>query len=88
LFTESGFYNPVVITKLVQNYRSHPAIMALPSRLFYDNDLQPCADVALRECLCEWDELKKKGFPLVFHGADGKDEREGTCPLRPLQLNF
>lgn len=72
-----GGYNRDVITKLVRNYRSHPAILSLPSAIFYDNDLEACADEALRECMCQWDGLPNKGFPLVFHGVEGKDEREG-----------
>lgn len=30
--------------------------------------------------LCNWDGLPKKGFPLIFHGIEGKDEREGNSP--------
>ncbi len=30
--------------------------------------------------ICNWEGLKKKGFPLIFHGVVGMDEREGTSP--------
>jgi len=33
-------YNPAVLTKLVQNFRSHEKILALPDRLFYDSELK------------------------------------------------
>lgn len=36
-------YNPKVITKLIQNYRSHPAIIEASNQMFYDNELVPCA---------------------------------------------
>lgn len=36
---ESNCYNANVLTKLVNNYRSHPAIIAPSNRLFYDGDL-------------------------------------------------
>lgn len=33
-------YNQKYITQLVKNYRSHPAILAIPNLLFYDNKLE------------------------------------------------
>lgn len=36
-------YNSKYITQLVKNYRSHPAILAIPNQLFYDNKLKPTA---------------------------------------------
>jgi helicase MOV-10 len=47
--------------------------------MFYDGELVACAD-EYRESLCEWDELPTKGFPLIFHGVEGRDEREGNSP--------
>ena len=32
------------VTKLVNNYRSHRDLLTVPSRLFYDSELVPCAD--------------------------------------------
>nr|CAD7198399.1 unnamed protein product [Timema douglasi] len=29
---------------------------------------------------CNWLELPKKGFPIIFHGIVGKDEREASSP--------
>ena len=37
-------------SKLLINYRCHPAIVRLPSRLFYDCRIQVC--VCLRACVC------------------------------------
>lgn len=37
---QDGKFDPRVLTRLVRNYRSHPAIVNLPSRLFYDSDLE------------------------------------------------
>lgn len=36
-------YNANVLTKLVQNYRSHPAIIQISNQMFYENELIPCA---------------------------------------------
>ena len=38
-----GSYNPNLLTKLVNNYRSHRAIIEIPKQLFYDNELNECA---------------------------------------------
>ncbi|XP_062514184.1 putative helicase mov-10-B.1 isoform X2 [Corticium candelabrum] len=73
-------YNNDVITKLIENYRSHPLILELPNEEFYDRELVAKADELLREELCQWQDLPRKGFPLVFHGIEGKDERESDSP--------
>jgi superfamily I DNA and/or RNA helicase len=75
-----GNYNVRLITKLVNNYRSHPEILSTPNAMFYDNELVPMADIVRRTALCNWEGLPTKGFPLVFHGMEGKDEREGNSP--------
>lgn len=37
----AGQYDGTVITKLVQNYRSHPAIFKFSNEIFYDNEIVP-----------------------------------------------
>jgi helicase MOV-10 len=73
-------YDPRLITKLVDNYRSHPAILDLPNKLFYDGELKACANELIRESLCRWEELPKKNFPIIFHGVVGQEVREGRSP--------
>ncbi|KAF6293265.1 Mov10 RISC complex RNA helicase [Rhinolophus ferrumequinum] len=73
-------YNPQFITKLLRNYRSHPTILDIPNRLYYEGELQACADVIDRERFCRWEGLPRQGFPIIFHGVMGKDEREGNSP--------
>lgn len=41
---EGEQYDPQLVTKLLQNYRSHPAILQLPNEQFYCGELLPCAD--------------------------------------------
>ncbi|GBG86902.1 hypothetical protein CBR_g44358 [Chara braunii] len=68
-------------TKLIRNYRSHPAILELPSRLFYNNELLAEANVLTRSSLCLWDMLPNKNqFPLLFHGVDGTAMRDEDSP--------
>ncbi|XP_035677058.1 putative helicase MOV-10 [Branchiostoma floridae] len=73
-------YDPRFVTKLLRNYRNHPAILQLPSLEFYDGELIPCADKLARESLCNLEMLPKKGFPIIFHGVVGEDLREERSP--------
>ncbi|ELU10294.1 hypothetical protein CAPTEDRAFT_119799 [Capitella teleta] len=83
LMDDTEVYSPKnahCFTKLLKNYRSHPAILKLPSQLFYNDELEACADLALRNSLCNWEGLPKKNFPIVFHGVIGEDMREDRSP--------
>lgn len=77
---ELGEYNPKIITKLLKNYRSHPSILELPNEMFYDDELEACADRLKRESLCNWSRLPCKGFPIIFEGITGRDMREEKSP--------
>ncbi|XP_029007903.1 putative helicase mov-10-B.1 isoform X2 [Betta splendens] len=77
---DSGHFDTRFVTKLLRNYRSHPAILKVPNELFYENELQVFADQWDREVYCNWEHLPKKGFPIIFHGVMGKDEREANSP--------
>nr|CAB3263914.1 putative helicase Mov10l1 [Phallusia mammillata] len=72
-------YNELLVTKLVKNYRSHPAILSLPSKLFYHDELKPCADESLKTALCSWNLLPVQDFPVFFHAIMGKEFKEGGC---------
>ncbi|XP_058147121.2 RNA helicase Mov10l1-like [Dasypus novemcinctus] len=76
-FGDSGAYNPLLVTKLVKNYRSHSTLLALPSKLFYNKELEVCADPKIVNSLLGWEKLPKKGFPLIFHGVRSSEMREG-----------
>ncbi|KAI3369856.1 hypothetical protein L3Q82_024666, partial [Scortum barcoo] len=78
--TDTGHFDTRFVTKLLRNYRSHSAILKIPNELFYDNELQVFADQWEREAYCNWEHLPKKGFPVIFHGVMGKDEREANSP--------
>ncbi|XP_030325089.1 RNA helicase Mov10l1 [Calypte anna] len=79
-FSACGAYNPLLITKLVKNYRSHSALLALPSKLFYQKELEVCADASVVTSLLHWGKLPRKGFPLIFRGIRGTETREGHSP--------
>ncbi|XP_029289248.1 LOW QUALITY PROTEIN: RNA helicase Mov10l1 [Cottoperca gobio] len=73
-------YNPKLVTKLIFNYRSHEALLTLPSKLFYKSELCFKAPRAVVDSLCQWKTLPKKDFPLLFHGVKGTEMREGNNP--------
>ncbi|XP_027551120.1 helicase MOV-10 isoform X1 [Neopelma chrysocephalum] len=75
-------YDPQFVTKLLWNYRSHEAILRIPNELFYDSELKACESDGLdvRNFYCNWEELPKKGFPIIFHGVCGEDQREEKSP--------
>ncbi|CAM4596887.1 unnamed protein product [Leuciscus chuanchicus] len=73
-------YNPLLVTKLVYNYRSHEALLELPSRLFYAGELCVRSQRAVVDALCHWNRLPTKGFPFIFHGVRGTEMREGSNP--------
>lgn len=73
-------YNAVYITKLVRNYRSHPAILELPSSLFYDSELVNAADRGSTHSFVGWPELPNKQVPMIFEGLVGEETQEGDSP--------
>ena len=54
---EEGGYDPRCITKLVRNFRSHPALLEVPARLYYHSELLPCADTAMVSYLVRLSEI-------------------------------
>uniref|UniRef100_A0A7N8Y3R7 RNA helicase n=1 Tax=Mastacembelus armatus TaxID=205130 RepID=A0A7N8Y3R7_9TELE len=76
----NGVFDNRFVTKLLRNYRSHPAILKVPNELFYDGELQVCADEILRNSYCRWEYLPKMNFPVIFHSVTGVDEREASSP--------
>ena len=77
---EDGTYPVDLITKLVCNYRSHPALLKLPNEMFYDNDLKCVGDLMVTSNMTKWEHLPKQGFPVVFHALNGDNLRESNSP--------
>lgn len=68
------------VIKLVRNYRCHPAILDLPSKLFYKDELLACKEDNCSSQYSQVDFLPNKEFPVLFIGIQGCDEREGSNP--------
>lgn len=56
--------------------RSHPTILDIPNQLYYDGELQACADVVDRERFCRWEGLPQQVRP----SRAGLLPPEGTEP--------
>lgn len=59
---------------LIRNYRSHPAILAVPSNLFYWDILEPEAKEISR--LSTWEYWNGRRWPVLFHDNPSLDELE------------
>lgn len=61
-------------TNLIRNYRSHPAIVALPSALFYSDTLEP--EAIDTQQLLGWNGWCGRGWPVLFVSNTEPDEIE------------
>jgi len=70
----------VAVETLVSNYRSHGAILAVPSAMFYDSSLEERADASTTHSLLAWEGLPAPDLPLLFFGVNGVDMSEVDSP--------
>ncbi len=66
--------------KLLQNYRSHKAILHYPNEKFYNNELEVCGDPGAINSFLGSSQLVSPKFPVVFHSLAGYNDRESTSP--------
>lgn len=72
---EQNKYDPCYVTKLIKNYRSHKYILHVPNKEFYNNELVICGGSTINIAI-GWKKLPNTKFPLIFHAANGKEERD------------
>ena len=80
LYQEDSNY--CVITKLLDNYRSHSALLSVPSQLFYEGSLR-CKASAEISSACAGFELLRDGqnFPMMVYDVfDGKEKSKIDTP--------
>lgn len=60
------------ITRLLNNYRSHPAILVVPDAAIYRVDIAAKAGNVNR--LRDWSEWRGRRWPVIYHENGGRDE--------------
>ncbi|XP_058835561.1 putative helicase MOV-10 [Topomyia yanbarensis] len=73
---QSNVYNSSLITKLLNNYRSHEAILHFSNKMFYQNELKPNATSQNTDWALNWSELPSATLPIIFESTMGKLDRE------------
>lgn len=72
---QTGKFNQTFITQLVQNYRSHAAILHIPNMLFYDNKLEAAAPDDAIDWFIQSKLLPNKNIPIILHNVRGHCKR-------------
>ena len=68
------------VVQLVRNYRSHGALLSLPSSLFYDSKLEEHGEKNETHALTHLKDLRRENFPLLFVGLKSAHEHEVDSP--------
>lgn len=64
---EDKTYNKNYVTQLLDNFRSHPAILQFSNVLFYESKLRAKLEEPERSLGTRWQYLVNKRFPVLFH---------------------
>lgn len=67
-----GNYDCTLQTRLRCNYRSHPKIMALFNKLYYNDELIAMAPPSSVNLAASWSHLPNAESPVLFHAVFGK----------------
>ena len=79
----------VPFANFINNYRSHPGLLMIPSALFYNDTLEPCASSQIQSTpLLNWCEQRGNGIPLLFWHTEGQEEmfEEGASWYNLLEV--
>ncbi|XP_064538077.1 putative helicase MOV-10 [Drosophila montana] len=72
----SGNYDRTLQSRLRQNYRSHPEIVGIFNKLYYNCELIPMAPPSQVNQAAKWSVLPNRKFPILFQVTHGITERE------------
>ena len=75
-YTANPEFNSKYITQLLDNYRSHEAILSFPNVEFYDGKLRARGDPAIVDSACQWSMLPTKNFPIILHSVLGNCSKD------------
>lgn len=86
-YQRNGNYNNQFVTLLVQNYRSHPAILQFSNENFYDSMLVPKCPPSIANFACGWEFLTNNPkFPLLFHSTRTASKEVGTSLMNEGEI--
>lgn len=72
----NGNYDHTLQTRLRRNYRSHPEIVGLFNKLYYNDELIPQAPPGQVNLAANWKLLPNQKFPIIFQATHGKTKRQ------------
>ncbi|KAL7635976.1 UNVERIFIED_CONTAM: hypothetical protein RMT77_013794 [Armadillidium vulgare] len=75
-----SLYDSGLVTLLTKNYRSHPDLLYIPSKLFYNSLLSPSSENNKKNTFLDWKELPNPTCPIIFHPVIGENVQEGDSP--------
>uniref|UniRef100_A0A4Y0BPV1 Uncharacterized protein n=1 Tax=Anopheles funestus TaxID=62324 RepID=A0A4Y0BPV1_ANOFN len=64
-------YNTGMVTKLLDNYRSHRALFKFSNEQFYEAELRAKGAPAITNWAVNWQYLPNPTFPMMFHSVTG-----------------
>uniref|UniRef100_A0A182M8L7 Uncharacterized protein n=1 Tax=Anopheles culicifacies TaxID=139723 RepID=A0A182M8L7_9DIPT len=64
-------YNPDMVTKLLDNYRSHQSLFQFSNEQFYEGELRAKGAPAITNWAVNWHRLPNRNFPMLFHSVIG-----------------
>lgn len=76
------------VVQLLDNYRSHPAILQFSNVLFYDSKLRAKIEEPDKSLGTQWKYLNNKDFPILFHCAVKPSEVEGNSSFNPGEVEI
>ncbi|CAO1424625.1 unnamed protein product [Diamesa serratosioi] len=83
-------YNVNYVTQLLDNYRSHPAILQFSNVMFYDSMLRCKITDDEKNFAANWNLLAKRNFPIIFHSSKNpsKTENFGTSSFNDVEIQI
>ena len=79
-------YDESYVTQLVQNFRSHSAILQFSSENFYDSQLIPKCPKEIANFAVGWNQLTNKSFPVLFYSIHSASQASGTSLINPGEV--
>uniref|UniRef100_A0A182N2W0 Uncharacterized protein n=1 Tax=Anopheles dirus TaxID=7168 RepID=A0A182N2W0_9DIPT len=67
----SNEYDTRMVTKLLDNYRSHATLFAFSNKQFYEGELRAKGAPEVTRWALNWERLPNRKFPMFFHAIFG-----------------